>query len=302
MKLLRRFCQLVFSMAIVVMILSVTAFAADTTPHDFPVKPINLNDTSAGVYLAQLMFGQEVHARDGATYYESADLAGSGRQGTSNNIYTEKLYIAGFAQVDAEGNLVAYQCYLRDYIPTGDPAPDFVASCTSEWELFIATYTRGFTTGSVGWFSARDLDWTTGNLEYITAPEKDPYQDIYYYNPAPDEPPDGDYDYPDNGPDLDDHGGTIIGPVISLSEEVTPQDIADEAFDQVLLATDTLHNPGWLWFSTSSLNKRDNITAITILNPSDRENAHLLNYIEQQWNVTPTMIRLNPDGTTETEF
>lgn len=129
-----------------------------------------------GQVFSQLMFGQEVEARNGAVYYESADQAGSGRQGTSNNIYTEQLYIAGFAQVDSSGNLVNWLCYDREDVPVGSLAPSFTASCRLYGELYIATYTNGFTTGHVGWYSAGDLDWKLGSLEY-PAPEKDPLAD-----------------------------------------------------------------------------------------------------------------------------
>lgn len=117
-----------------------------------------------------LRFGQQVVAKDGATYYESADLAGSGRQGTANNIYTETLRIAGFANVGPDSeHLTDYLCYLRDDVPSGKPAPNFVSNSTEE-SLWIAVYTDGFTTGSVGWFHVTDLSYALGEMDY--PPEK----------------------------------------------------------------------------------------------------------------------------------
>lgn len=155
--------------------LTVTASAAETGDPDLP----------------KLMFGQEVVAIEGAVYYETADFAGSGDHGTANNLCTAQLYIAGFARVDPDtSRLVAWKCYQRDDVPVGELAPDFVDGGTDS-TILIATYTPGFTTGSVGWFRACDLKCRIGELTYERKdPDTDPYidNDIFYYNPDRDQP------------------------------------------------------------------------------------------------------------------
>lgn len=123
---------------------------------------------------AMLRFGQRVTAHDGATYYESPDLGGSGRSGTANNIYTEDLRIAGFAWL-VDGHMVAAECYEREDVPVGSPASEFVHYYTTYTEeLWIATYTEGFTTGRVGWFSAWDLSFASPKPSYLPKEKEKP--------------------------------------------------------------------------------------------------------------------------------
>lgn len=150
-----------------------------------PPAQIDQPQQSPEAPFALLMFGQEVVAHEGVIYHESADFAGSGRHGTANNCYTEILRIAGFARVDADtGRLLDYRCYMREDVPTGEPAPDFIADCT-EQTLYIATYTDGFTTGSVGWFCIKDLSYTPGELDFRHNSAEDFFAetDIFYYDP-----------------------------------------------------------------------------------------------------------------------
>lgn len=144
--------------------LRVQQLSLPATTNRLDIKPKQMTPYT------HLMFGQEVRANDGATYYASADQLGSGRQGTANNPYTAQLYIAGFALVRiADGHILASKCYTRDNIPVGKTLPDPIVELLSEYnlgevKLFIATYTDGFTTGSVGWFAADDLTWKLNSL------------------------------------------------------------------------------------------------------------------------------------------
>lgn len=378
MKRFYRLCQILACIGLTICALTISAAAADlTTPPNpnsttsSPQAPQSPTTTPLGQAFAQLMFGQEVHARDGATYFESADQAGSGRQGTSNNIYTEQLYIAGFAQVDTSGDLVDWLCYDRDNVPVGSLAPSFTVDCHHSSELYIATYTNGFTTGSVGWFNADDLDWQLGSLEYAD-PRKDPMSDpglpigsgyndssIHYYDP---ESPTA-FDSSDvNAPKLSDLGeqitpaevvqaiettstqGEKIALVLDASGSVSKYSAAiasyadqvdnaeciitfagnalaieageyfeasyslyggtdiysalnlipEESFDRVLLVTDTEHNDLW-----SNLNPRTDIGAVTILNPTNIDEQFVLQTIEDEWGITPSISRLHSDGTTD---
>lgn len=143
--------------------------------------------------LPKLMFGQEVVAIEGAVYYETADFAGSGNHGTANNCYTSHLYIAGFARIDPDTTrLVAWKGYQRDDVPVGELAPDFVDG-GADSTILIATYTPGFTTGSVGWFRACDLKYRIGELTYlhdnnVNQPDLFQENDIYYHDPDHDQP------------------------------------------------------------------------------------------------------------------
>lgn len=106
-----------------------------------------------------LNYGIEITARDGAIYYERPDQGGSGRHGTANNLYTEKMYIAGFAIVErSSGRLIMSQCFDRAHVPSYRPAPARFREYDSlNADLLVAACTDGFTTGEIGWFRAEDL-------------------------------------------------------------------------------------------------------------------------------------------------
>lgn len=103
---------------------------------------------------ANLEFGQVVSSWQGAPYYESADQNGSGKHGFYGcNIYTNGMaYIAGYARLDQDGNILESECYWRESVPEGkkcgfDPNED----------IWVALYVDGFTTGSIGWMHIDDI-------------------------------------------------------------------------------------------------------------------------------------------------
>lgn len=122
--------------------------------------------------VATASFGQRVEIREGATYFASADLAGSGASAQTYNRYTEgSLYLGGFAAVDGD-RLNAYEAYLRDDIHCAQAAPDFCQDTDDNLWCFV--YTDGFTNGSVGWFSADDVYYVQpDNSAVVALPEKD---------------------------------------------------------------------------------------------------------------------------------
>ncbi len=138
-------------------------------PQPTPITKEAIKASTLNTY-SRFMYGQEVRAGDGAVYFASADQLGSGRQGIANNPYTSQLYIAGFALVRvADGHLLASQCYMRDHVPVGKTMPTALVELMNEYDLdevklFIATYTDGFTTGSVGWFPVDSLTWRYNSL------------------------------------------------------------------------------------------------------------------------------------------
>lgn len=287
------------------------------------------------------MFGQEVTAREGATYYESADLAGSGRQGIANNRYTTVLRIAGFAQVDAEsGRLIDYRCYLRDNVPVGEEAPAFVQNCT-EQTLYIATYTDGFTTGSVGWFCLSDLSYNPGELDLHPEKLNNAFakDDIFYYDPeqtnttvTPENVADAIQNATTSGQktalfldasgSVDQYSSTIasyaqqidhadyVAIFATTSRAITADEysdyrfdvgggtdiyaalntLPDEAFDIVIIVTDTYHG-----YSTSYINERNDIGSVIILDPAAPETADqgVIDEIAANWHITPLIRRLN---------
>ncbi len=127
-------------------VLFAIAFQA-TTAH--AAEPDEANEC-----ITELEFGQLVSVRQGATYYESADQNGSGKQGLCGcNIYTEgDIYIAGYAQLDQNGNIIKNECYQRDNVPHGKKC-DFDLSAN----VWIALYVEGFTTGDIGWVRLSDV-------------------------------------------------------------------------------------------------------------------------------------------------
>lgn len=129
----------------------------NSTSHTIDAEPFRI--TLERRYGSLLSYGIKITARDGATYYESADQGGSGRHGTANNIYTEKMYVAGFAIVErSSGRLVMSHCFDRASVPSYRPAPiRFQEYDSINADLFIAACTDGFTTGEIGWFRAEDL-------------------------------------------------------------------------------------------------------------------------------------------------
>lgn len=125
--------------------------------------------------VANAVFGQRVDIRSGATYYASADLAGSGASAEVYNIYTEgPLYLGGFAIVN-NGRLADYEAYLRDDVKYATPAPTFCQDVDGELWCFI--YVDGYTTGSIGWFLADDLYYVDPSGPVIIAHAKEPVQD-----------------------------------------------------------------------------------------------------------------------------
>lgn len=180
--------------------------------------------------VATASFGQRVEIREGATYFASADLAGSGASAQTYNRYTEgSLYLGGFAAVDGD-RLKAHEAYLRDDICYGQPAPSFCQDADGNVWCFI--YTDGFTTGSIGWFSADDVYYVQpDNSAVVALPEKDtnpddgigakdptadPYRD-YEQNGYYDEPAIG----PTNQPVFEDRAETTSDEVASNIEELT---------------------------------------------------------------------------------
>lgn len=122
--------------------------------------------------VAAANFGQRVEVREGATYFASADLAGSGASAQTYNRYTEgPLYLGGFAAID-DSRLADYEAYLRDNIHYAQPAPDFCRNTDNDLWCFV--FTDGFTNGSIGWFSANDIYYVQPDSSAVIAfPEKD---------------------------------------------------------------------------------------------------------------------------------
>lgn len=129
-----------------------------------PTLPIVESTTpdAATIQLSDLMYGQQVRVNDGARYYESADLSGSGKHGVAGNRYTEISRISGFAAVDiTTGRLLESEAYTRDAVPTGRKAPEFVSNYPTEF-IWVAICTDGYAVGDVGWVSVCELNWQDG--------------------------------------------------------------------------------------------------------------------------------------------
>lgn len=136
-----------------------------------PTLPIVENPTpdTVTVQLSDLMYGQQVRVNDGARYYESADLSGSGKHGVAGNRYTEISRISGFAAVDfTTGRLLESEAYTRDDAPVGRRAPEFVSNYPAEF-IWVAICTDGYEVGDVGWVSVCELNWQDGAVDI--APE-----------------------------------------------------------------------------------------------------------------------------------
>lgn len=103
---------------------------------------------------ADLEFGQVVSSWHGAPYYESADQNGSGKHGFYGcNIYTNGMtYIAGYAWLDQNGNILESECYLRESVPEGKKC-----GFGPNENVWVALYVDGFTTGSIGWMHIDDI-------------------------------------------------------------------------------------------------------------------------------------------------
>lgn len=172
--------------------------------------------------VANARFGQRVDIRAGATYYASADLAGSGASDQTYNVYTEgPLYLGGFA-VANNGRLVDYEAYLRDDIQYASPAPTFCQN--TDGELWCFVYVDGYMTGSIGWFLADDLYYVDRSGPVVVAYAKDPNQDPMAAMPAPDTEPvyDPVPQIPDDpGPVFEDRTETTSDEVASGIEELT---------------------------------------------------------------------------------
>lgn len=140
--------------------------APTTVPRKTPTIPVveSADITNPQVQITDLMYGQQVRINDGARYFESADLSGSGKQGTVGNRYTEILRISGFAAVDPNtGRLVESEAYTRDAVPVGQKAPTFIAICPIE-TIWIALCTDGFEVGDIGWVSIFEINWQDNSL------------------------------------------------------------------------------------------------------------------------------------------
>lgn len=182
------------------------------------------------INVANAIFGQRVLIKDGAAYYASADHNGSGVSAQVYNAYTMgDLYLGGFSVVK-DDHLSDHEAYLRDDIRYGQPAPSFCQNADGNAWCFI--YTDGFTTGSIGWFSADDVYYVQpDNSAVVALPEKDtnpddgigakdptadPYRD-YEQNGYYDEPAIG----PTNQPVFEDRAETTSDEVASNIEELT---------------------------------------------------------------------------------
>lgn len=129
---------------------------ATTTDSAFDgvrTKPINA---------ASATFGMPVVILEGTVYYASADPNNPGPSGifSQDNPFTVGLtgYIGGFARLDANQNLAAAECYLRDQLPLGAPSPEFCQDPLDEDEIIMYhIFVDGFTTGSLGWVASGNI-------------------------------------------------------------------------------------------------------------------------------------------------
>lgn len=111
----------------------------------------------------QHTLGERVNLVSSATYYESADLCGSGRSGKAPNRYTESVgtYYGGYAVLDCEQHIKSASVYSRaaiaqlsseDRVQHIDPEPSDA--------VWYFVYVDGFTTGSLGWFPAEAITFS----------------------------------------------------------------------------------------------------------------------------------------------
>lgn len=112
-------------------------------------------DPSFGPRRGEIYFGQEVEIKDGAHYYESADLCGSGKDAKTPNIYTDSRskIINGYAILDERNSLIQWKYSKRENIAFGEKLP-----LINRRYLWIHVCLQsGGTTGDIGWFRAADL-------------------------------------------------------------------------------------------------------------------------------------------------
>ncbi len=125
-----------------------TSASAATTPKNTPtITPKNYQEEP-------IYYGQEVEIRDGATYYESADLCGSGKSNVAPNHHIIGTTIVnGYTVLDKNNHPANHHYYPRTAIPANQPIP---AAITSDLYLQICL-AEGGTTGDIGWFFIGDL-------------------------------------------------------------------------------------------------------------------------------------------------
>lgn len=172
-------------------LLSILVSIAGLLLYSDPVSAAEVNETAD--WRDELEFGQEIGACRGAPYYESASQNGSGRRGYYDmNVYTSgKTYIAGFAKLDEEGNILEAECYSRDAVPVGKKC-----GFNPRDNIWLALYVEGFTTGEVGWM----------RISNIVNVQPDAPPPIFYY---------------EEWSNAADDGTTTM-----LEDEVTPDDVA----------------------------------------------------------------------------